>query len=59
MLIKSSARSLGGCLMEQSELLRHLCATLDRLGIRYFVTGSQATIAFGEPRFTNDIDVVV
>jgi len=45
--------------MEQSELLRHLCTTLDRLKIRYFITGSQATIAFGEPRFTNDIDVVV
>ncbi|MEO2046635.1 MAG: hypothetical protein ABGX16_08685 [Pirellulales bacterium] len=45
--------------MEQSELLRHLCTTLDRLAIRYLVTGSQATIAYGEPRFTNDIDVVI
>ena len=44
--------------MEQSDLLRHLCTTLDRLGIRYFITGSQAAIAYGEPRFTNDIDVV-
>jgi hypothetical protein len=32
---------------------------LDAAGLRYFVTGSTATIFFGEPRFTNDIDVVV
>ena len=45
--------------MEQSELLRRLASELDRLDIRYFVTGSTATISFGGPRFTNDIDVVV
>lgn len=45
--------------MEQSELLRRVTGILERLGIRYFVTGSMATIFFGEPRFTNDIDVVV
>jgi hypothetical protein len=45
--------------MEQSELLQHIAGVLDRMGLRYFVTGSVATIAFGEPRFTNDIDIVV
>jgi hypothetical protein len=45
--------------MEQSELLRHVCKILEDLHIPYLVTGSQATIAFGEPRFTNDIDIVV
>lgn len=45
--------------MEQSELLRLLVETFERLGIEYQLTGSQATIAHGEPRFTNDIDVVV
>ena len=45
--------------MEQSDLLKFLCTHLQRVGIRYFITGSQATIAYGEPRFTNDIDVVV
>ncbi len=45
--------------MEQSDLLHYLCVHLNRIEIRYFITGSQATIAFGEPRFTNDIDVVV
>lgn len=44
--------------MEQSDLLRILCETFDRLGIEYLITGSQATIVYGEPRFTNDIDVV-
>jgi hypothetical protein len=44
--------------MEQPELLRHVCSLLDQLGVRYMVTGSQATIAYGEPRFTNDIDIV-
>ncbi|HEV2854162.1 MAG TPA: hypothetical protein VHC97_15315 [Thermoanaerobaculia bacterium] len=45
--------------MEQSELLRRVTGVLERLGLRYFVTGSMATIFFGEPRFTNDIDIVV
>ena len=45
--------------MEQSELLRFVASTLEKLGIPYFVTGSLATVFYGEPRFTNDIDVVV
>ena len=45
--------------MEHSELLRYLAETFDRLQLRYAVTGSTATIAYGEPRFTNDIDVLV
>jgi hypothetical protein len=45
--------------MEQFELLHHVVGALERIGLRYFVTGSMATIFFGEPRFTNDIDIVV
>ncbi len=45
--------------MEQSDLLRFACEVCDRLGLSYFVTGSTATIAYGEPRFTNDIDIVI
>lgn len=45
--------------MEQYELLKHLVNAFESLGIRYFVTGSIASIFYGEPRFTNDIDVVV
>ncbi len=45
--------------MEQSELLRRMVETFERLRLPYLVTGSMATILYGEPRFTNDIDVVV
>ena len=44
--------------MEQYELLKYLVNALEKLGIRYFVTGSIASIFYGEPRFTNDIDIV-
>ena len=45
--------------MGPSELLRFVAEVFERLGIPYRVTGSIATIAYGEPRFTNDIDIVV
>jgi len=45
--------------MEQGELLRAITEILERLGIPYLVTGSVATIYYGEPRFTVDIDIVV
>ena len=44
--------------MELQELFKHLINTFESLGIKYFVTGAMATIFYGEPRFTNDIDVV-
>ncbi len=31
---------------------------MDALGIAYMIAGSQASIYYGEPRFTQDIDVV-
>lgn len=45
--------------MELSELLRYVVNVLEKLGLRYQVTGSTATVVYGEPRFTNDIDIVV
>ena len=45
--------------MGPSELLALLSRKLDELQITYLVTGSMATISYGEPRFTNDIDVVI
>jgi hypothetical protein len=45
--------------MEQSDLLRYVARVIEGLGLRYFVTGSTVTIFYGEPRLTNDIDVVV
>ena len=43
----------------QTSLLRFAANVLKDLGIPYFVTGSQATIFYGEPRFTSDVDIVV
>jgi len=45
--------------MEQGELLRKMAVTLDKLGIAYAVVGSTATTVYGDPRFTNDIDIVI
>ncbi len=45
--------------MEPSELLRYATGVLESMQLRYFVTGSTATIFYGEARFTNDIDIVV
>jgi hypothetical protein len=36
------------------DLLR---SALERAGVRYAVGGSWASTAFGEPRFTNDVDI--
>ena len=32
---------------------------LNELNLRYMVTGSVAAIYYGEPRMTNDVDIVV
>ena len=45
--------------MEQAELLAFAAALLDRLAIRYAIVGSFASAAWGEPRFTQDIDIAV
>jgi hypothetical protein len=45
--------------LDQDELLRRVVGSLEAVGLRYLVTGSIATSLYGEPRFTNDIDVVV
>jgi hypothetical protein len=44
--------------MEQYEFLALVARALESLGVRYFVTGSMASMAYGEPRLTNDIDIV-
>jgi len=41
------------------ELLRDVTDVLDRLGVDYFVTGSLASMNYGELRFTHDIDMVI
>lgn len=45
--------------MGPSELLQKLVGDLDALSVPYRIVGSVASTTYGEPRFTNDIDVVV
>jgi hypothetical protein len=44
--------------MEQTDLLRLAVDTLERMNVPYLVVGSVASIAYGESRFTQDIDIV-
>lgn len=44
--------------MGQFELLQKMVVVFEHLQISYLVTGSIAAMAYGEPRLTNDIDVV-
>jgi hypothetical protein len=45
--------------LEQPDLLRRVIGILEELKIPYMVVGSIASGAYGEPRLTQDIDVVV
>jgi len=45
--------------MSQQALLEKVIHTLDRLGIKYMVTGSIVSSLQGEPRSTHDIDIIV
>jgi hypothetical protein len=45
--------------VDQAELLSYLLDVLEGGHFRYGITGSHATMAYGESRFTNDIDVVM
>jgi hypothetical protein len=45
--------------MEQYELLQFVAGNIEEMGLRYFVTGSTATIFYAEPRLTNDIELLL
>jgi hypothetical protein len=45
--------------MPEPELSLLFVRPLNRLGIRYIVSGSVAAILYGEPRLTHDVDFVV
>jgi len=45
--------------MPEPELCLLFVRPLNRLGIRYLVSGSIAAILYGEPRLTHDVDFVV
>jgi hypothetical protein len=43
----------------EPNLFEPFISRLERLRLPYFVTGSTAGILYGEPRLTNDIDIVI
>ena len=45
--------------MQQADLFLLFTAPLDSAGITYMVSGSVASIVYGEPRLTNDVDIVI
>lgn len=45
--------------MEQLDVLRHAADVLESMDLRYAIVGSYATLAYGESRFTHDVDIVV
>jgi hypothetical protein len=45
--------------MLDPDLIELFVRPLDQLRIRYLISGSVAAMIYGEPRFTNDIDLVV
>lgn len=45
--------------MIQNELFRFALNVLEELNLPYMVVGSFASYAYGEPRFTQDIDIVL
>ena len=44
---------------EFQDSLRRIVGVLNRLSVRYHLTGGAATIAYSEPRLTQDIDLVL
>jgi hypothetical protein len=51
-------RLRGGCCVEQVELFSLIIHLLEKLGVEYMVVGSYASGAYGDARFTYDIDIV-
>ncbi|MCU0288326.1 MAG: hypothetical protein MUF15_18270 [Acidobacteria bacterium] len=43
--------------MDPFELIIIISNVFEELKIPYFINGSMASITYGEPRFTNDIDM--
>jgi len=45
--------------MREPDLIELFVFPLNRLGIRYLVSGSVAAMLYGEPRVTHDVDLIV
>lgn len=40
------------------DVLREVVLKFEKAGIEYFMVGSMATMYYGQPRFTRDLDLV-
>lgn len=49
----------GAAMTSQNEFLARLCALLEDAGIPYMVSGSLGSSLHGQPRATNDADIVI
>lgn len=45
--------------MTYPDLIRLFIEPIETLGLRYFVTGGVASVIYGDPRFTRDVDIVI
>lgn len=45
--------------MTEPDLIRLFIEPLERLDVSYMVTGGVASVVYGDPRFTRDVDVVM
>lgn len=45
--------------MQEHDLFRIFISRLNRLGMRYIITGAVASTIYGEPRLTHDLDLVL
>ena len=45
--------------LQPQQLMQLLAAFFDSQSVTYRVVGSMASILYGEPRFTNDVDILV
>ncbi len=45
--------------MPEPDLFRIFVSRLNVLGLRYMITGAVASIIYGEPRLTHDVDLVI
>lgn len=45
--------------MTEPDLVGLFVAPLETLGVNYMITGGVASVIYGDPRFTRDIDLVL
>ncbi len=59
LLQKGSSSFAEGQMLNELEILFLVTKRLEELKLPYFISGSMASIKYGEPRFTRDADIVI